>query len=331
MSWMLGPLREGIMTILIVAGPIILAAAGVGLLIGILQAATQIQDQAIPSAMKLIGILLLLVFMGMWMFTYLTNFTEKTIGRAFSMVINNRTPVTYSGKKAVGNPQATLEPALGVPLPPLSPVANNSGSFQATLAPPMGSFNNAMQTAAPPSSVKAGPPTMNLNYGGGSYPSQGQQFSMNSGSASYPQQQFPNQNYNPQQMQGAYGQAQYNGQQNMPSNNGATQAQNAPSTPAKVPVQQSAPPPFNSSRKTVNNADRRTPVNRVILQNDNDPLPAPVQIRPKLPGTMASSAPVEDIANYSAVTQATGDRLDPPGHNKAGAANSGIESSGSWW
>ena len=93
MTWMLGPFRESIVTILMVAGPIVLFTAVAGLVLGIIQAATQIQDQAIPSAVKLVGIMLLIIFLGAWMFNYLSNFTEKTFSKAFSAPIEQRSPI----------------------------------------------------------------------------------------------------------------------------------------------------------------------------------------------------------------------------------------------
>lgn len=93
MTWMLGPFRESIITILMVAGPIVLFTAVAGLVLGVIQAATQIQDQAIPSAVKLVGIMLLIIFLGAWMFNYLSNFTEKTFSKAFSAPIEQRSPV----------------------------------------------------------------------------------------------------------------------------------------------------------------------------------------------------------------------------------------------
>ena len=100
------------MTVLLVAGPIILATAILGLTVGVLQAATQIQDQTIPSAVKLITVLLLLIFLGVWMFTRVKVFTEKVFGRSFTMVINQREtvltarnrPVSTNIKFTGGNP-----------------------------------------------------------------------------------------------------------------------------------------------------------------------------------------------------------------------------------
>lgn len=175
---MLGPLREGIMTILIVAGPIIIAAAAVGLLIGILQAATQIQDQTIPSALKLIGVMVLLIFLGVWMFSYLTRFTEKTIGKAFSMVMLNRDSIPYSedikssedgGDTIQRLPEKLLDSSTSGA--PFSQYGGNSygrlsssqGSFNASLSPPIKAFSNAMQTNAPPTTYHYNQPEADLN------------------------------------------------------------------------------------------------------------------------------------------------------------------------
>lgn len=44
--------------------PPLLAAATIGLLVGLLQAVTQIQDQTLPMAIKIVVVLLILVFLG---------------------------------------------------------------------------------------------------------------------------------------------------------------------------------------------------------------------------------------------------------------------------
>lgn len=157
MSWMLGPLREGIMTVLIVAGPIIIAASVLGIVIGILQTATQIQDQTLPSALKLIAILLLLIFLGMWMFTYVTNFTEKTIGRAFSMVINNRQSIlTPSGRNIVNASAAKQLPFTPLPSLQASPLEANG------FTPPPPSFTS--YSKAPNFEDFSNPNSMPPNY-----------------------------------------------------------------------------------------------------------------------------------------------------------------------
>ena len=50
--------------ILLLSMPVLLIASVVGLLVGLLQAVTQIQDQTLPLAVKLIAVILSIVLMG---------------------------------------------------------------------------------------------------------------------------------------------------------------------------------------------------------------------------------------------------------------------------
>jgi type III secretion protein S len=56
--------NAALLTVLVVSGPVLAAAVVLGLVVGILQALTQIQDQTLPLAVKLIAILLVLVVFG---------------------------------------------------------------------------------------------------------------------------------------------------------------------------------------------------------------------------------------------------------------------------
>ena len=59
----------------LLAAPLLLSALAVGLLIGILQAATQIQEMTLSFIPKLIVLVLALVVAGSWMLGVLTDFT----------------------------------------------------------------------------------------------------------------------------------------------------------------------------------------------------------------------------------------------------------------
>jgi len=67
--------ENSIMTILLVAGPILLLALAVGLLVSIFQATTQIQEQTLAFIPKIIAVLLGVVFFGSWMLTHIVEFT----------------------------------------------------------------------------------------------------------------------------------------------------------------------------------------------------------------------------------------------------------------
>ena len=59
--------NQALWTAMLVASPILLAALGVGLLVGILQAATQIQEMTLSFIPKLLGVIAVLVLAGPWM------------------------------------------------------------------------------------------------------------------------------------------------------------------------------------------------------------------------------------------------------------------------
>ncbi|OGI08902.1 MAG: hypothetical protein A3I68_03425 [Candidatus Melainabacteria bacterium RIFCSPLOWO2_02_FULL_35_15] len=91
--------RDGIIVVLIISGPLVLAAAFIGLLIGILQAATQVQEQTIGSALKIIGVFTLIIFAGFWMYQYLNQYTLRTFTTAFTVVPHRTQKVIPPGAK----------------------------------------------------------------------------------------------------------------------------------------------------------------------------------------------------------------------------------------
>ncbi|MDR0383035.1 MAG: flagellar biosynthesis protein FliQ [Spirochaetaceae bacterium] len=70
-------LRGGIFHVLILAAPLLVTALVVGLVVAILQAATQIQEQTLTFVPKVLAILLVLALLGGWMFSMLANYTES--------------------------------------------------------------------------------------------------------------------------------------------------------------------------------------------------------------------------------------------------------------
>jgi flagellar biosynthetic protein FliQ len=79
-------IREGLFTILFISGPLVILAAVLGLIIGVIQAATQVQEQTLGSAVKIIGLFITLIIFGFYMFQYLTKYTSDSLQRAFKLV-----------------------------------------------------------------------------------------------------------------------------------------------------------------------------------------------------------------------------------------------------
>ena len=61
---LLGKLNEALLSILFASAPVLLAAVVIGVLVGLLQALTQIHDQTLPQAIKIVATLLLLLLLG---------------------------------------------------------------------------------------------------------------------------------------------------------------------------------------------------------------------------------------------------------------------------
>ena len=68
-------LRDGILEVLLLAGPLLISALVVGLVVAIFQATTSIQEQTLTFVPKVIAILLVLGFLGGWMFSSLGDYT----------------------------------------------------------------------------------------------------------------------------------------------------------------------------------------------------------------------------------------------------------------
>jgi flagellar biosynthesis protein FliQ len=69
--------REALFLTMMIAAPLLLSALAVGLLIGIFQAATQIQEMTLSFIPKLMVLVLALLISGPWMLRLITEFTLR--------------------------------------------------------------------------------------------------------------------------------------------------------------------------------------------------------------------------------------------------------------
>lgn len=72
-------MQDAFMTLLKVAGPILIISLGVGLLISIIQAVTQIQEQTLTFVPKLLTIAITLLVMGPYFLNQLVGFFERIV------------------------------------------------------------------------------------------------------------------------------------------------------------------------------------------------------------------------------------------------------------
>lgn len=73
----LGIANQAVLTVLLVAAPILGGALLTGLLISILQATTQIQEMTLVFVPKIVVVLLIIVIFGPWMLGVVTTFAHN--------------------------------------------------------------------------------------------------------------------------------------------------------------------------------------------------------------------------------------------------------------
>ncbi|MGL5631519.1 MAG: flagellar biosynthesis protein FliQ [Azovibrio sp.] len=71
--------RNAIEAVLMMAGPLLLAALAVGLIISIFQAATQINEATLSFIPKLVAVFMVLMLAGPWMLQYMLDFMRRML------------------------------------------------------------------------------------------------------------------------------------------------------------------------------------------------------------------------------------------------------------
>jgi flagellar biosynthetic protein FliQ len=78
--------QQALQLALMIGAPMLLVALAIGLLVGMFQAATQINEATLSFIPKVIAMAAVLVFMGPWMLRLLTEFTRRLIESIPSLV-----------------------------------------------------------------------------------------------------------------------------------------------------------------------------------------------------------------------------------------------------
>lgn len=82
-------LAKGFLLMLAISMPCVLVAAGIGLVVGILQAVTQVQEQTIAAAPKILGVFLVIVIGGIGFINMLKGYVIDGMAIAFNHVSKN--------------------------------------------------------------------------------------------------------------------------------------------------------------------------------------------------------------------------------------------------
>lgn len=77
---------EAVKTIIYIAGPLLLAAMAVGILVSILQAVTQINESTLTFIPKMVAVLVVLTVMAPWMLEVLQQYTVDVLGNVGNLV-----------------------------------------------------------------------------------------------------------------------------------------------------------------------------------------------------------------------------------------------------
>ncbi|MBR6098320.1 flagellar biosynthetic protein FliQ [bacterium] len=103
-------LAKGFLTMLSISMPCVLVAAGIGLVVGILQAVTQVQEQTIAAAPKILGVFLVIIIGGFGFIRILSNLFTEGMALAFNVVPKNDSYVLAADYNQYTSPYGRLAP-----------------------------------------------------------------------------------------------------------------------------------------------------------------------------------------------------------------------------
>ena len=78
--------QQALWVTMLIAAPLLLSALGVGLLVGMFQAATQINEMTLSFIPKLLVLVLALIVAGPWMLSVIVNFTRQLMEQIPSLI-----------------------------------------------------------------------------------------------------------------------------------------------------------------------------------------------------------------------------------------------------
>ena len=77
---------KGLITMLLISMPCVLVAAAIGLVVGVLQAVTQVQEQTIAAAPKILGVFLAIMILGVGFLRLLTDLMNEASMISFNVI-----------------------------------------------------------------------------------------------------------------------------------------------------------------------------------------------------------------------------------------------------
>ncbi len=124
---------KGLMTMLMIAMPCVLTAAAIGLVVGILQAVTQVQEQTIAAAPKIFSVFLVIIILGTGYLKLLSNLFNEGSVLAFEVVPKSEEFVLPSDYYNYTKPFIDeMKTDVKKDMTPLSRILNNAAKPQGT-------------------------------------------------------------------------------------------------------------------------------------------------------------------------------------------------------
>jgi flagellar biosynthesis protein FliQ len=109
MDILVGHLAHGIQLIILLSMPAILLAAGIGLIIGILQAVTQVQEQTITAAPKILFVFLFILVSGPFTMDLLENYLRESIQMASELTQSSKMVLPSKPRLAYGEANSSFD------------------------------------------------------------------------------------------------------------------------------------------------------------------------------------------------------------------------------
>ena len=135
--------REALTMVAVVGGPILAAGLAIGLIVGIFQAMTQIQDQTVSAVPKMLGMLLVTIMVLPWVGEAMVEYTRETlgtpmIGATAPVATIDRSPFQFASATTHLTPAYTDRPIARVAnLPPMAmPSLNQTTTMPALRSEP---------------------------------------------------------------------------------------------------------------------------------------------------------------------------------------------------
>ncbi|TZE83340.1 flagellar biosynthesis protein FliQ [Calorimonas adulescens] len=78
--------RQALYVFLELSAPILIITLAVGLLVSIIQATTQIQEQTLTFIPKILAVILILILLGPWMLNVITSYTNNLLSNIIQYI-----------------------------------------------------------------------------------------------------------------------------------------------------------------------------------------------------------------------------------------------------